>query len=141
MLGVAYMAGKSDTPPSARIRIGDVSVWECCGEASDTDLTRNGSRTDASCMAYIRIFIGLLGAAVVLSGNAGGQGQLDLKDPKVRKMIQEERKSMDCAGIYQQTKLKLDKQFKLVNKFDPSPGLGSQLMSPLTQKNKPSSQC
>jgi hypothetical protein len=84
-------------------------------------------------MAYIRIFIGLLGAAVVLSGNAGGQGQLDLKDPKVRKMIQEERKSMDCAGIYQQTKLKLDAQFKLGNKLDASTGLGSQLMATLTE--------
>jgi len=53
-------------------------------------------------------------------------------DPALRKMIIAERKGMDCAGIYQQTKLKLEMQFKLGTKVDTSSGLSSQTMATLS---------
>ncbi|HLK32197.1 MAG TPA: hypothetical protein VKT29_03855 [Terriglobales bacterium] len=48
-------------------------------------------------------------------------------------MILTERKSMDCAGIYQQTKLKLDAQLKLGNKVDASAGMTQQVLANLTE--------
>ncbi len=72
-------------------------------------------------------------AVIVSSPFVAAQSQLDLKDPTVRKMILEERKHLDCEGIYQQTRLKVDAQIKLLNKVEASGGVSPQTIASLTE--------
>ena len=65
--------------------------------------------------------------------NLSGQGRLDLTDPKVRSMILQERKNIDCKGIYQQTRLKVDAQVKLLSKVEASGGVTPQTVANLTE--------
>src|SRR5215813_1127129 len=75
------------------------------------------------------LLVALVAICTVLTTNLAAQHQLD---PQLRKEIMEERKGMDCAGIYQQTKLKVDAQLKLTNKLDTSAGVSSQTVATMT---------
>jgi len=48
-------------------------------------------------------------------------------------MVLEERKNLDCAGIYKQTQLKLDAQLKLLTKLEATAAIGSQTVASLTE--------
>ena len=85
-------------------------------------------------MRQARLFLLFTVFACALSASAlQNPQQLDLTNPNTRKMILDERKGMDCAGLYQQTKLKLDAQLKLGSKLDTSSGISSQTMATMTE--------
>jgi len=75
----------------------------------------------------------VIAAVIFTSANLRAQNQLDLKDPKVRKMILAERKRMDCNGLYRQTQLKVDAQLKLLNKMEATAGVTPQTIANLTE--------
>ena len=60
------------------------------------------------------------------------QSQLDLTDPTVRKMLLEERKRLDCKGIYEQTRLKFNAQLKLLDRLQASAGISPEKLVSLT---------
>lgn len=70
-----------------------------------------------------------LAMAIVPSAYA----QVDTAKPETRKMIIEERKGLNCGGIYQQAKLKIDAQLKLATKLDATFGVSSQTLANLNE--------
>ena len=72
-------------------------------------------------------------SSVIFQAQNQAQNQLDLTNPDVRKMILSERKGMDCAGIFQQTKLKLDAQLKGLDVADASAGISSANVATMTE--------
>ncbi len=82
---------------------------------------------------YIAVAVFSLCASTVRGQQQQQQQQRNIMDPAVRKMILEERKGMNCVGIYEQTKLKLDAQFKSGNKIDASVGLSQQILATLDE--------
>jgi hypothetical protein len=58
--------------------------------------------------------------------------QVDTSKADSRKMIINERKGLNCGGIYQQTKLKVDAQLK-VAKLDASATVGPQTLANLNE--------
>ena len=61
------------------------------------------------------------------------QTQLDLTNPTVRKMLLKERKPMNCKGIYQQTRLKLEARLNLLNRLQASAGVSPEKLASLTE--------
>lgn len=81
----------------------------------------------------MRIAVSLLLIIWASPAIAHTQGQLDLTNPTVRKMLLKERKRLNCKGIYQQTRLKFDAQLKLLNKLQASASIGSEVLASLTE--------
>src|SRR5713226_3064533 len=59
--------------------------------------------------------------------------QVDTSKPENRKMIINERKGLNCGGIYQQTRLKIDAQLKVATKLEASAGLSPQTLANLNE--------
>jgi hypothetical protein len=59
--------------------------------------------------------------------------QVDTSKPESRKMIIDERKGLNCGGIYQQTRLKIDAQLKVATKLEASVGLSPQTLANLNE--------
>lgn len=61
------------------------------------------------------------------------QQKMDLTNPATRKMILQERKSMNCAGIYEQTRRKFSADLKVTDKFSGSVGVNNDALVTLTE--------